>query len=229
MLSKRLEAILNWVPENTRVVDIGCDHAYLPIQLVRYQRVYYAIGCDINEQPLKGAQENINRMNIDKSKIELRLGSGFTPIKPHEVDVATIAGMGGSLMVDILEKGKTVVQTLQCLIVSPNIAAWRLRQWAMQNQFCIVDEQVIEENGRYYEILCLEPTKDAILYSEAEMYFGPLLLRRKDEVTTHYFYQRKANDERLMKRWERLLSERPGVQVQYKRYQKLWREWEAYQ
>ncbi len=229
MLSKRLEAILNLVPEQARMADIGCDHAYLPIQLVRYHRVVRAIGCDINQAPLDGARANLQRMNIDKSKIELRLGSGFQPILPGEIDVATIAGMGGSLMVDILDDGAAIVKELKRLILSPNVAAWRLREWAVANQFSIVEEQLIEENGRYYELLCLEPAAASVCYTPVEIYFGPHLLKKKDAVTSAYFECRKQSDEGLMTQWKALLSEHPEIKSQYERYQKLWREWEVYQ
>lgn len=226
MLSKRLEAIAQLVPQGCRMADIGCDHAYLPLDLVKKGKVTYAIGCDVRQGPLEGAKTNLALSGLSSEQIELRLGDGLAPLEVGEVDVVTIAGMGGSLMVDILERGQDVVAQLKKLILSPNIAPWRIRQWAMDNQFLIIDETVVEEKGHYYDIIVLEKAESiSIQYNELECYFGPLLLKRYEPAVIAYFAEREKIDVERLKAWEGVKDRQPAIAQKYQALQALWAAW----
>lgn len=227
MLSKRLEQVAQLVPNGVRVADIGCDHAYLPIELVKRGQVTHAIGCDINRGPLEAADKNAQRACLDHDMLELRLGDGLNAIAPGDVDVVTIAGMGAGLMADILSARPEVTKTLSRIVVSPNVAPWILRHWAMENQFKVANETIVYENDHYYEVFTLEPSDVPVQYSEATCYFGVELSTRYDVVTREYFKMRRESDERLLSAWEEVRHRRDDVAAQYNHLTMLWQEWEA--
>lgn len=227
MLSKRLEKVAQMVPEGVRVADIGCDHAYLPIELVKRGQVAYAIGCDLNKGPLEAAAKNAGRFGLEQSKLELRLGDGLNALAPGDADVVTIAGMGAGLMADILSARPDVVQGLRLIVVSPNVAPWILRHWAMENGFAVTQEDVVFENDHYYEVFTLAPSEVPVQYTVYEQYFGIALAARNDDVAKGYFEARRASDARLLAAWENVRARREDVAAQYNRLTALWQDWEA--
>ena len=104
-ISKRLELIASFIPDNSKVIDIGCDHGLLDIYLYQNKKNISAIASDINKDPVRKSKLNISLEGLSE-KIETRLGGGLEPIKTKEVDGIIIAGMGGNLIRDILEEGK---------------------------------------------------------------------------------------------------------------------------
>ena len=102
-LSNRLQAIFDLVPTSAKVCDVGTDHAYLPIALSKSQKAKTIIACDVNESPLKKAQENLDKAKV--KNVDLRLSDGLSKVSENEADTVIIAGMGGLLMCSILERG----------------------------------------------------------------------------------------------------------------------------
>ncbi len=101
-LTARLKRITELVPKSTCVGDVGSDHAYVLIDLVRQGVCEKGIASDIGEGPIENAQESIKRYNVSE-KIEARLGSGLKPYEIDEIDTVIFAGMGGELIRSILE------------------------------------------------------------------------------------------------------------------------------
>ena len=185
-----------------------------------------AIGCDINKGPLEAARKNAARAGISSEQLALRLGDGLTALAPGEVSVVTLAGMGAGLMAEILAAAPEVVAALARIIVSPNVAPWILRRWAMDHGFAVVEETVVLENDHYYEVFALEPAAAPVVYSETALYFGVTLRTRSDALATAYFAARRENDERLLAAWEPVRTRRAEVAERYDRLSALWREWE---
>lgn len=184
ILSKRLQAVADFVPKGCKIVDIGSDHGYLPIYLVSEEIATEAIAADIGRGPLKSAALNVQKYNLTE-KIELRLGDGLKVIAPYEVDGVTICGMGGSLMCDILNQSSDVVETLQFLILAPNVGAHLVRHWAIEKDWQIVNEELIYEDEHFYPIIMLKKGKMPTL-SLADEFAGPLLLKNKHELLGDY-------------------------------------------
>ena len=107
-LSPRLQAVARLVTDGYRLADIGTDHAYVPIWLVKTGRIPGAVAADVNKGPLQRAAEHISASGLD-SQIETRLSDGFSALSPGEVQSAVLAGMGGGLMIRILKEGSRVV------------------------------------------------------------------------------------------------------------------------
>ena len=117
-LSKRLEAVAAFVTAGYTLADIGTDHAYIPIELVRTGHIPQAIAMDVNRGPLERAEENIREHGLS-GRISTRLSDGFSAMEPGEADSAVIAGMGGGLTIRILKDGECVVNTLKECILQP--------------------------------------------------------------------------------------------------------------
>lgn len=166
-LSNRLQMIADLVEKNSIVADIGTDHGYIPGFLIQKGFSKYVIATDISQGSLNKAIDFIHELKFT-DKIKARLGNGLEVIKPYEVDTVIIAGMGGLLIRDILEQDKNLTRTFNNFIFQPMIAAKELRQYLNQNNFKIIDEQLLYEDGKYYEIIKAKIGKGFI---EKEIYF----------------------------------------------------------
>lgn len=117
-LSRRLNWILNIMDKCDTIMDVGTDHGYISIELIKRKITNKVIASDINKDPLKKARINISLEGL-ADKIELRLGGGLTPIKDNEVNGILIAGMGGNLIRDILERDIEKVKNMEYIVLQP--------------------------------------------------------------------------------------------------------------
>lgn len=186
-LKARLAAIATFIPPGARVADIGTDHGYLPVFLVERGDINYVVAVDVNAKPLDAARELVNRLSLS-DKIAVRLGNGLQVLKPEEVDTVVIAGMGASTMVEILSSCQIVTKSLKRLVLQPMVGAGTLRYWLIQNGFYLVDEQLVKDEGRIYEILVAEPGSSS-QRDELLLYFGPLLWAKRDPLLKEYWHE----------------------------------------
>lgn len=156
-LSPRLQTIADCIRSRTTMADIGTDHAYLPIYMVRSGLMRRAIASDINKGPIEIAQNRIRQYKLE-TQIEARLGSGLMVLSPQETDAIVIAGMGGMLIADIIEQSRAVAEAAQELILQPMLDAEKLRSYLINNGFEIYDEELAKEDRRVYEIICARYT-----------------------------------------------------------------------
>lgn len=196
-LSKRLLAVASFVEQGAVVADIGSDHAYLPSFLIEKGIVQKAIAGEVANGPFESALNNVTSLGI-KDRITVRLANGLAAIDENDgVDTVTIAGMGGSLIATILKNGTDNLQGVNRIIVQPNIHAMGIREWAIANGWKIVDEKILQEDGKIYEVLVLE--RGDANYDELELLVGPFLLVEKNEV-----FQEKWNSEIIQ--WNQVLK-----------------------
>lgn len=176
-LHARLAAIAEMVPYGSRVADIGTDHAYLPVYLLEKKIISLAIASDVCRGPLNIARKTVQQRN-STDRIELRLGNGLDVLTPGEVDTIIVAGMGGATIIEILRSRPQIMESLQRLILQPMAASAALRRWLIMNQWIIIDEQLVLEDGRLYEIIAAKPgdskIEEPILYD-----IGPVLWQQK--------------------------------------------------
>lgn len=182
-LTPRLEAAAAFVPPGSRVLDVGTDHGYLPIVLLQRGIASRAIASDVRSGPLAQARANARAAGLD-ARLELRQGSGLSVVQPGEVDVAILAGMGGLLILNLLEQAPQVAGRLRRLILAPNTKVAEVRRWAAAHGFRFAGEDLVAEGWHRYAVLCLEPVEpDARAapqppLSDVEAELGPLLLRQ---------------------------------------------------
>ncbi len=181
-LSARLACVASLVPAGARVADIGSDHAYLPAALVLDGKIDFAIAGEVVKGPYENAVHEIKGHQLEGQVIP-RLADGLAAIEPADkVDTITIAGMGGSLIASILEKGKNKLTEIKQLVLQPNVGESQLREWLMNNHYQIMTEKIIEEDNHIYEIIVAEPSVVPFRYSKYELDFGPFLLENKGPV-----------------------------------------------
>ena len=181
-LSARLACVASLVPAGARVADIGSDHAYLPAALVLDGKIDFAIAGEVVKGPYENAVREIKDHQLEGQVIP-RLADGLAAIEPADkVDTITIAGMGGSLIASILEKGKNKLTEIKRLVLQPNVGESQLREWLMNNHYQIMTEKIIEEDNHIYEIIVAEPSVVPFRYSKYELDFGPFLLENKGPI-----------------------------------------------
>lgn len=196
-LSQRLQAIADMVPDGAKVADIGTDHGFLPCYLAQNGKAEQVIACDVNAQPLALAQKNIADYNVGE-KVSTRLGNGLAVITPGEVDTVTIAGMGGALMIDILDASPAVVDRLKRIVLQPNVGAEAVRIWAEKNRWQIVAENLTKENDIFSVIIVLEQGRSDRFMSAVELYLGPKLLAEQHPLLGLYISEEWEKTQRIL-------------------------------
>jgi tRNA (adenine22-N1)-methyltransferase len=184
-LSKRLGAVASLLPEGCTFADIGSDHAYLPCYAIINGLASKAIAGEITEGPFQSAISQVQKTKLD-SKISVRKGDGLDILNPGEVQCVTIAGMGGSLIAQILENGKSKLTGAERLILQPNIHSHHVRTWLYKEQYEITEETILEEDQKIYEVIAAEKGDrdrpyQSILF-EVGVLTGPLLAKEKNDV-----------------------------------------------
>lgn len=180
MISKRLELVASFVPQGAILLDVGSDHAYLPIELIERGQIESAIAGEVVEGPYQSAVKNVEAHGL-KEKIQVRLANGLAAFEEAEqVSVITIAGMGGRLIARILEEGLDKLASVERLILQPNNREDDLRIWLQDYDFEIVAENILEEAGKFYEILVVEAGQMKL--SASDVRFGPFLSKEVSPV-----------------------------------------------
>jgi tRNA (adenine22-N1)-methyltransferase len=201
-LSKRLETVVSYIPTGSKIADIGSDHAYLPCFAIRKGIAERAIAGEVVKGPFQSAEKQVKAACLE-DKIEVRLGNGLEVISPGEVDCITIAGMGGALIASILEDGKEKLEGVKRLILQPNVSAKSIRLWLLQNDWELTNEEIIEEDGKVYEILTADRGEPHRPYPEEGhqkgLLLGPFLMMQKNEA-----FQRKWMQEHAQ--WKNILA-----------------------
>lgn len=197
-LSKRLLKVASLVTEGASVADIGTDHGYIPIYLIEEQIASRVIALDINKGPLERARMHIASYGLE-SKIETRLSDGLARVEPGEVDTMIAAGMGGGLIIHILEEGKAVTDQMTYCILQPQSEIDKVRRYVINHGFRIDEEDMVKEDGKYYPMMRLvhseggdETSGREAPYSECEYLYGRRLLEKRHPVLKEYL-QRELN------------------------------------
>ena len=195
----RLRAIAGMVTKGNRLADVGCDHGYLSIWLVSEKTVPSAIAMDVRPGPLSRAGENITRYGLE-DYIETRLSDGLAKLEPGEGDTLVIAGMGGPLMERILKDGAKVREGFQELILQPQSDLPHFRHFLSEIGWEIVREEMIKEDGKFYPMMkaVRNKTGKKIMYTEAEAWFGPLLLEKCHPILKEYLLREASIREKIL-------------------------------
>lgn len=217
-LSKRLEKVASYVPTGAILADIGSDHAYLPCYLVHKGIVKRAIAGEVVKGPFESAQRQVRTEGLT-NQIEVRLADGLAAVREEdEVNTVTIAGMGGPLIVSILEKNPESLKHATRLILQPNIHAKVIREWAMRNGWAIHEEAILEEDRKIYEILVLQRGKMEL--TEVETLLGKQLLAQKSEAFILKWTKEIENWQRILNSIERV-DQTEDIQQKRKELQQL--------
>lgn len=190
-LSLRLKCICDMVDKCNLVADIGTDHGYIPIYLVKNHKCMKAIASDINEGPIQKARLNVSMEGLQQ-KVECRLGSGLNTIYKGEAQGIIIAGMGGNLIRDIIDENIDVFKSAEFCILQPVQNPEVVRKYIYQNGFKIIDENLCIDENIFYEII---KVKYSDIVEEKEDIFyevGEKLIQKKHPLALK-FIESKIN------------------------------------
>lgn len=195
-LSKRLERVASFVTEGNILADIGTDHGYIPIYLVKNGIIPSAYAMDINKGPLERADEHIAEEGLG-DKIETRLSNGLDKLNEYEADTVLIAGMGGGLIIDILERGKEVLKAVKELVLSPH-SEWKdVRIYLNSNGYEIIREEMLIDEDKFYVIM--KAVKGNVSKkNDVQLKYGTILLESKDKVLEEYLNKEAAKYHQIL-------------------------------
>ena len=232
VLSKRLEAVAAFVDKGMSAADVGTDHAYVPIALVERGICPFAIAMDVKPGPLERAGENIAAHHLT-GKISTRLSNGLEALAAKEADCVIISGMGGSLILKILQEAGSLLYTLKTLILSPQSDPEKVREWLWERGFGFADEVMVEEDGKFYVVMKIavpetsdrmmthggnEPLLVSVIRREKrrwllpeELYYGPCLLKKRSPVLYRYLKREQKIFERVLSQLDEAESTRSSA------------------
>lgn len=214
-LSERLKAVCNLTESGSTAADVGCDHGYVSIELAIRSQFNKVIAMDINKGPLAGAQSNIDKAGLSEV-IECRLSNGLTALKKDEADCIIIAGMGGGLIINILTEGKDKLAGVNQLIIGAQSDVSKVRSFLRTIGFMIQKEDMILEDGKYYQLIKAVPYNEnddiyiSLNYEHSDKLFdtyGPYLLKTKHPVMYSFLLNRRERFTEVSKALEKVSSD----------------------
>ena len=197
-LSDRLEMVVSAVLPEEAAADVGTDHGHVPVELVRRGIIKHGYAMDVRKGPLSRAQANIAAAGLEE-KIETRLSDGVKELKPGEAQTVIIAGMGGELIIHILEDGRHMWESVEQWVLSPHSEPDRVRKWLCGNGFPISAENMVFEEGKYYTVLDVrkQGTMPVKQIPESRFLYGTYLAETKNPVFLGYLKEEEKKLESL--------------------------------
>lgn len=213
-ISIRLQRIAFYLPKKSHFADIGSDHAYLPCYVCLNNEDAKAVAGEVAEGPFESAKSTVEAHQLN-SVINVRLGDGLAVVKKGEIKQVVIAGMGGPLIRSILEEGIDRLISVERIIAQPNVDAKTVRKWFQQHDYGIVQEEIVEENGHFYEIIVADKMDTVQNLTEKEYMFGPILLINK---SAGFYDKWKSEQEKLQRVMKQLEQARLPQTERLKRF-----------
>ena len=168
---RRLDVLLSLLPRGCRLADIGCDHAYIPISAVKQGKAEFAYASDVRKGPLSRAAKNVAEAGLS-DKIVLNLADGLDGAEKYRPDTIVIAGMGGELIADIIDRAPFVKTKQITLILQPMTCPDELRKYLLSAGFEIERERLAYEDSHIYQIIVCRFKNSAQKYTAAELETG---------------------------------------------------------
>jgi len=222
-----MRAVASLVQPCRSIADIGCDHGYVAIELVRNKICRHVIAMDINKGPLERARQNIRDYEMQDC-IETRLSDGTGALKLGEAEGIICAGMGGKLVISILGQGKELVQEMKQIILQPQSEIEEVRRYLRENRFFIEKEDMVYEDGKYYPMMHVlpetfqkrerQPQGEAERLTRVQDTYGPCLLEMSHPILGRYLLFRKKNLNAVR---EKLLAQEHATPRQQERIAQL--------
>lgn len=216
VLSPRLQAVADLIPDCDKVVDVGSDHGLLGSYCLSLGLCRYVIATDIHEGP---AMRTLEQMKEYKDHCEVKVTDGLKGVEINEDMTVVIAGMGGleisKILKNALSSEKSVPKGMK-FILQPQKSHYELRAFLSANGFAILKERIVIEKDRFfYTVILVEYTGDAYELSDEEKYLGPVILKDRPENYKEYiahekevFGKRALGDQKcaqILKNWEKYL------------------------
>lgn len=197
-LSLRLQKVTDLVPVCECIADIGTDHGFALISLLKNNKIKFGIASDNKAMPLEKAKVNA-RYEGYFDQIEFRLGSGFETLKPGEVSGAIVAGMGGILITELIETSLELVKSLDFLLLQPAQNPEILRSFLYESNFEILDEELVKEESRFYEYFLVKysSSKNKIHQNICGYIVGESLIEKRHPLLLEFIEMKIAELEKI--------------------------------
>lgn len=187
--SKRIEILSSLIKEGESVADIGTDHGWLPILLIEREKSPWVIASDISAKSLKKLDGKLSDSKYS-SKIRALVSDGLKEFKEPYPETLVMAGMGGDLIIKILEESIEKVRLSQGLVFQANTKRDELRRFLHSNGWFIVEEKAFFDEGIYYNIFRAEKGRENS-YEDFEYRYGKLLVDNKNQALKEYLLKEK--------------------------------------
>lgn len=188
LLSDRMQAVVELVEPCDSMADIGCDHGYVSMELIRRRICKHVIAMDINHGPLECASHNIKEYSM-QDYIEIRQSDGTEALLDGEADGMICAGMGGRLIISILKRGNKLVSDMKQIVLQPQSEIAEVRSYLRQNSFLIDKEDIIFEDGKYYFMMRALPGA----FGKLEKQIAGTLAQKYNKTGSHIYHRELAN------------------------------------
>lgn len=195
-LAPRLKCAADMIRKNCKMADIGTDHAYLPIWLAQRGIISHAVASDIRKGPYLSAKNNVNFYGVS-DMVDVRLGGGLEPIEADEIDDIVICGMGGEMIVNILDSCPYISNKRYNLILQPMSRAEVLRRYLCEKGFSVLQEQAVYDSGRYYVVIRAAFT--GVYEKKDDVFYYTGLLSPQDNCAKQYLLGIKKHVQNLLK------------------------------
>ena len=217
-----MKHVLRLVSPHKAVADVGCDHGYMAIELIRSGKAKHVIAMDINEGPLARAEANRKAYGLCDA-IETRQSDGLEALCAGEVQGVICAGMGGKTICGIMERSRILVHNLDELVLQPQSELPIVRSYLREMGFLITEEDMVSEDGKFYPMMRVVPvrgTKPATEIKHAnhagagvqrqrvEDWYGPCLLAKSHPVLRQYLQKERKVCETVLQNLSQTDSER---------------------
>lgn len=173
---KRLNTIVKYIDNNDIVADIGCDHGYLLKIAIENKKIVKGYAIDNKSGPLSSAKNNLSTFE----NVEFILSDGLKNVECNDINCVVIAGMGGMLINTIISDSMNKFKNIEKIILCPHKNIDKVRLFLNNNGFKIIDEDIVYEDSKYYEVLIVSIGEQKL--NDKELYFGPFLLKKRNEL-----------------------------------------------
>lgn len=202
-ISSRLSKVVDMLPVCRTVADIGTDHGYVLIELLKRNKIIRGIASDNKRKPLEKAMRNAQEVGVAES-LDFRLGSGLETLMVGEADGAVIAGMGGSLVKDLLENAMNIVKSLDFILLQPAQNPEILRAYLYENDYEILDEELLKDDRRYYEYLLVRysPQKNTSRKKISDYFIGDVLFEKHHPLLEEFIGDKITEMELILEKMD---------------------------
>lgn len=185
ILLKRLQAVADMIISNKKLADIGADHAYLSLYVIENNLAPAVVIGELGDGPYQRSRQAVQAGRLAQ-KISVRQGDGLEVLAEGEVSTVVLAGMGGDTIVEILSRDKQKARSFERYVFQPMSKAGVLRQFLAEHGWPVIEEVLIWENEKYYQVIASEPGQKPYQLSALETELGRDILKCDDEIKRDY-------------------------------------------
>ena len=198
-LDIRLNKVSEIINTCDTLADIGSDHGYLPIYLLKTNKINRALITDMNKGPLDNAKRTTAKYNVSE-KCDFLLGDGLNCLRGlPSPDVISICGMGGELIKAIISENEDIARKSD-LVLQPMNNPAILRKYLLSKGYEIYAEGIVKDDYHFYQMFAARYSAqsfDTSSYQEADYEFADILISQKDSTMLEYLQYKKDVQEKI--------------------------------